>query len=1237
MKKPPRSLRPFATVAAGLLALVACQNATDSNSNSDSPVVATASFPIAVPRVPDNATALYQTDTVSNKLNCPPLGSDTSTTCTATLNLPHPLGMDSLALQLWTLGVQTYTLYFKESGNSTKLDLGSHSVASLDTLLLSGFAKLTDAQRSSFGTGPTGLVAYYASLILDKDTALVGKALPVGMSIDSVKKELVRVGVDSGKTLSQLTSLSIQLGSGTLTLDTATIRLDVSILIHAGALSSADSTALYPAYPVQVQTPIAVSGPVVSGGSPVVVSGIFTWKAGKVVSPKFEVHTAKGLDTNFTFPITNSPSTSATTWNLSNSVTLLAKSTASAGTDTLVATLSTDSGYFATSRATFQVVARDTTAPALKILSPSGDTTVPNTAAGILVKAAATDSGSGLDSIAIGSAKFASSPCTTTVALAVGVDTITVQAWDNAGNKSTAMVHVTRAKAPGDSIPPFLKITSPSKDTTVSYATTSLAITATATDSGSGMGYVMIASTKLTTAPYTATVSLGVGTDTIVVQALDNVGNKSTATVHVTRAKDTTSPVIAPGAGTTTRTVLFDTTKVQLGWTIQDSHGIDSLWLNGVAQAVSKSPSQTANLIVGPNPFVLVVMDSLGNTSRDSILITRSPDVTGPAITWVAPSASLAVDATVSSFKVQVKATDLSGVDSVYLQGMKANNDSGSYWSATLSLPSPNGVPMKVVAKAWDKLKNLSVDSTSITITRNAPSGTDKPALTLLQPSSNVGNSLPFASDTLHVVYKITDLVPLDTTTFLFGTTVPKHLTDSTWAADVPVPPTGQPTIIVIQAANTNKMGSSDQIVVTRAKDTVPPVLAITSPSKDTIVAFGTTSITVNTTASDAGSGLKSVFVNGKAVDSSGKATVILSDAVNNISAIATDNAGNADTVKVNVTVMGIVATPTFSVAGGTYTTAQSVTLATAAVASVYYTLDGSTPTATSTLYTTGESIVIDTNRTLKAIAIATGYSNSMVASAVYVINYDATLKSIRLVDAGTMAVPITGISLKSDSLDAFSTVLVSATPTASSATVTITPNSIVPMTKDTATITITVTNGSSSMAYSLLLITRHSGTFKDPRDTNSYKAVKVGAQWWMAQNLNYAGPNSDIGSCNGGISANCDTYGRIYSASIGDEVCPNGWRLSLLDDWTQLAHDVGGVDIAGQVLKSQSWDGTDAFGIDLLPAGSCSMGYCGLGTSATMSTGLATWVNFSTGNNSFTSTTGDSRSSGSIRCVMDN
>ena len=371
MKKPPRSLRPFATVAAALLALVACQNATDSNSNSDSSVVATASFPIAAPRVPDNATALIQNDTISNKLNCPPLGSDTSTTCKATLNLPHPLGADSLALQLWTLGVQTYTLYFKESGSSTKLDLGSHSVVSLDTLLLSGFANLPAVQKSAFGSGPTGLVAYYASLLLANDAAVVGKALPVGMSIDSVKKELVRVGVDSGKTLSELTSLSIQLGSVTLTLDTTTIRLDVSILIHAGVLSSSDSASLYPAYPVRVTTPIAVAGNLTAGGSAVAVTGSISWTSGHSIKPLIRVGTSTpGDSANISMP-TERFLPADTTWSLSGNLQLQANAAAAAGIDTLVITLSDSSGHSATSRALFQVVTAPPSTPRIVLLAPS--------------------------------------------------------------------------------------------------------------------------------------------------------------------------------------------------------------------------------------------------------------------------------------------------------------------------------------------------------------------------------------------------------------------------------------------------------------------------------------------------------------------------------------------------------------------------------------------------------------------------------------------------------------------------------------------------------------------------------------------------------------------------------------------------------------------------------------------------------------------------------------------------
>src|SRR5258705_3874816 len=70
------------------------------------------------------------------------------------------------------------------------------------------------------------------------------------------------------------------------------------------------------------------------------------------------------------------------------------------------------------------------------------------------------------------------------------------------------------------------------------------------------------------------------------------------------------------------------------------------------------------------------------------------------------------------------------------------------------------------------------------------------------------------------------------------------------------------------------------------------------------------------------------------------------------------------------------VATPTFNPPGGSYATAQSVTLATTtAGASIRYTLDGSTPTATSTLYT--GPIGISTTTTVKAIGIASGLANS--------------------------------------------------------------------------------------------------------------------------------------------------------------------------------------------------------------------------------------------------------------------
>jgi len=76
---------------------------------------------------------------------------------------------------------------------------------------------------------------------------------------------------------------------------------------------------------------------------------------------------------------------------------------------------------------------------------------------------------------------------------------------------------------------------------------------------------------------------------------------------------------------------------------------------------------------------------------------------------------------------------------------------------------------------------------------------------------------------------------------------------------------------------------------------------------------------------------------------------------------------------------------PTFSPAGGTYTSSKSVTLTeTAADSIIYYTTDGTTPTASSTQYR--GALWLSSTEKLNAIAAVKGSSNSSVSTATYTI-----------------------------------------------------------------------------------------------------------------------------------------------------------------------------------------------------------------------------------------------------------
>ncbi len=123
----------------------------------------------------------------------------------------------------------------------------------------------------------------------------------------------------------------------------------------------------------------------------------------------------------------------------------------------------------------------------------------------------------------------------------------------------------------------------------------------------------------------------------------------------------------------------------------------------------------------------------------------------------------------------------------------------------------------------------------------------------------------------------------------------------------------------------------------------------------------------------------------------------VAKNASNKFGAYATSNISNPDyNFYLDLFVYGgsvtpTVATPVFSMPSGTYyeTIEVEITCATEG-ATIYYTTDGSDPTAESEIY--AEPIVVESDMTIKAIAIMEGYDNSAIATASYVIMGDVDI-----------------------------------------------------------------------------------------------------------------------------------------------------------------------------------------------------------------------------------------------------
>ena len=146
--------------------------------------------------------------------------------------------------------------------------------------------------------------------------------------------------------------------------------------------------------------------------------------------------------------------------------------------------------------------------------------------------------------------------------------------------------------------------------------------------------------------------------------------------------------------------------------------------------------------------------------------------------------------------------------------------------------------------------------------------------------------------------------------------------------------------------------------------------------------------------------------------------------------------------------------------------------------------------------------------------------------------------------------------------------------------------------------------------------------------DGNYYGAVTIGTQTWLSENLNtgriitfwdpeQGNPFHDNGKieryCMFNDNEFCDEYGGGYSWTEmmdypGEEdptgmiqgICPAGWHIPSLDEWSTLIDYVGGVSVAGGMLKdigtieegtglwkAPNTDANNNYGFTALPGGS--------------------------------------------------
>ena len=152
-----------------------------------------------------------------------------------------------------------------------------------------------------------------------------------------------------------------------------------------------------------------------------------------------------------------------------------------------------------------------------------------------------------------------------------------------------------------------------------------------------------------------------------------------------------------------------------------------------------------------------------------------------------------------------------------------------------------------------------------------------------------------------------------------------------------------------------------------------------------------------------------------------------------------------------------------------------------------------------------------------------------------------------------------------------------------------------------------------------------------DSRDGRKYKTVIIDDMEWMAENLDYDDEESNrvARQCSAKFGEkNCRQYRIYYAVGGGTEntlsyICPNDFHVPYEYEWEQLFDAVGGEEVAGRMLKDESfytnydYRGVNAISFSVLATGHGASKYESyIGEAAAFRTATGSVVTFGAASN---------------------